>query len=106
MDKHLEVVINKHGLAAAPITPQLFGNAGKEHMEKYGEFLWWLIYNRSLLSEREFSASRATFTYLTLHTLTSVSIFSLLFSVNIQFYYQEILHSVISSFILMTLMLD
>ena len=39
MDKHLEVVINKHGLAAAPITPQLFGNAGKEHMEKYGEFL-------------------------------------------------------------------
>lgn len=36
MDKHLEVVINKHGLAAAPITPQLFGNAGKEHMEKYG----------------------------------------------------------------------
>ena len=52
MDKHLEVVINKHGLAAAPITPQLFGNAGKEHMEKYGEFLWWLIYNRSLLSEK------------------------------------------------------
>ncbi|KAJ7394650.1 sterol carrier protein 2 [Desmophyllum pertusum] len=36
MEKHVEVVINKHGLAAAPITPQLFGNAGKEHMEKYG----------------------------------------------------------------------
>lgn len=37
MDKHMEVVINRHGLAAAPVTPQLFGNAGKEHMEKYGE---------------------------------------------------------------------
>ena len=37
MDKHVEVMINKHGLAAAPITPQMFGNAGKEHMEKYGE---------------------------------------------------------------------
>lgn len=33
----MEVVINRHGLAAAPVTPQLFGNAGKEHMEKYGE---------------------------------------------------------------------
>jgi len=37
MDKHMEVVINKHGLVAAPVTPQLFGNAGREHMEKYGE---------------------------------------------------------------------
>ncbi|XP_072853732.2 sterol carrier protein 2 [Pogona vitticeps] len=36
MDKHLEVMVNKYGIAAAPITPQLFGNAGKEHMEKYG----------------------------------------------------------------------
>ena len=37
MDKHMEVVINRHGLVAAPVTPQLFGNAGREHMEKYGE---------------------------------------------------------------------
>ncbi|KAL9950364.1 hypothetical protein ACROYT_G042852 [Oculina patagonica] len=36
MDKHMEVLINKHGLVAAPVTPQMFGNAGKEHMEKYG----------------------------------------------------------------------
>ncbi|XP_054837294.1 sterol carrier protein 2 isoform X2 [Eublepharis macularius] len=34
--KHLEVMINKYGLAAAPITSQMFVNAGKEHMEKYG----------------------------------------------------------------------
>ncbi|XP_078526646.1 sterol carrier protein 2 [Lissotriton helveticus] len=36
MDKHLEVMMNKYGIAGAPIAPQLFGNAGKEHMEKYG----------------------------------------------------------------------
>ncbi|KAM9129832.1 sterol carrier protein 2 [Pangshura tecta] len=36
MDKHVEVMINKYGLSAAPVAPQLFGHAGKEHMEKYG----------------------------------------------------------------------
>ncbi|KAE8610239.1 hypothetical protein XENTR_v10012055 [Xenopus tropicalis] len=36
MDKHLEVMINKYGLAAAPVAPQMFGGAGIEHMEKYG----------------------------------------------------------------------
>ncbi|GAB1288723.1 Sterol carrier protein 2 [Apodemus speciosus] len=35
-DKHLEVLINKCGLSAHPIAPQMFGSAGKEHMEKYG----------------------------------------------------------------------
>lgn len=36
MDKHMEVMINRYGMVAAPAAPQLFGNAGKEHMEKYG----------------------------------------------------------------------
>lgn len=36
MDKHVEVMVNKYGIATAPVTPQIFGNAGKEHMEKYG----------------------------------------------------------------------
>ncbi|XP_038191093.1 sterol carrier protein 2 [Arvicola amphibius] len=36
VDKHLDVLINKYGLSAHPITPQMFGSAGKEHMEKYG----------------------------------------------------------------------
>ncbi|XP_072129922.1 sterol carrier protein 2 isoform X1 [Mobula birostris] len=36
MDKHCEVLDNKYGISAAPVTPQLFGSAGKEHMEKYG----------------------------------------------------------------------
>ncbi|EDO40559.1 predicted protein [Nematostella vectensis] len=36
MDKHLETMMNNYELAAAPITPQMFGNAGKEHMQKYG----------------------------------------------------------------------
>ncbi|XP_057639874.1 sterol carrier protein 2 [Chionomys nivalis] len=36
IDKHLDVLINKYGLSAHPIAPQMFGRAGKEHMEKYG----------------------------------------------------------------------
>uniref|UniRef100_A0A8D0H2D0 Sterol carrier protein 2 n=1 Tax=Sphenodon punctatus TaxID=8508 RepID=A0A8D0H2D0_SPHPU len=36
LDKHLELMANKYGVAAAPMAPQIFGNAGKEHMEKYG----------------------------------------------------------------------
>ncbi|KAK2490740.1 hypothetical protein MC885_012296 [Smutsia gigantea] len=36
MDKHVEVLINKYGLSADPVAPQMFGCAGKEHMEKYG----------------------------------------------------------------------
>ncbi|KAJ8011523.1 hypothetical protein DPEC_G00059100 [Dallia pectoralis] len=36
MDKHMEVMFNKYGMAAAPAAPQMFGNAGREHMEKYG----------------------------------------------------------------------
>ncbi|EHH14796.1 sterol carrier protein 2 isoform X1 [Macaca thibetana thibetana] len=35
-DKHLDVLINKYGLSAHPVAPQMFGYAGKEHMEKYG----------------------------------------------------------------------
>uniref|UniRef100_F6XNE9 Sterol carrier protein 2 n=1 Tax=Monodelphis domestica TaxID=13616 RepID=F6XNE9_MONDO len=36
IDKHVELMVNKHGLASAPIAAQFFGCAGKEHMEKYG----------------------------------------------------------------------
>ncbi|KAF7660744.1 hypothetical protein LDENG_00276690 [Lucifuga dentata] len=36
VDKHMEVMINRYGMAAAPAAPQMFGNAGREHMEKYG----------------------------------------------------------------------
>ncbi|XP_028328460.1 sterol carrier protein 2 [Gouania willdenowi] len=36
MDKHMEVMINRFGMAAAPGAPQMFGNAGREHMEIYG----------------------------------------------------------------------
>ena len=43
MDKHVEVMINKEGIAAAPLTPQMFGNAGKEHMKKYGEINYMYI---------------------------------------------------------------
>lgn len=36
MDKHVIVLSNTHGFAAAPVAAQLFGSAGREHMEKYG----------------------------------------------------------------------
>jgi sterol carrier protein 2 len=36
MDKHLEVMVGVRGFEAAPPTAQFFGNAGREHMERYG----------------------------------------------------------------------
>lgn len=36
MDKHVIVLSNTHGIAPAPVAAQLFGSAGREHMEKYG----------------------------------------------------------------------
>jgi len=36
MDKHVEVMAEIAGINNSPITAQMFGNAGKEHMEKYG----------------------------------------------------------------------
>jgi len=34
--KHFEAMTQMRDIAAAPMTPQLFGNAGLEHMDKYG----------------------------------------------------------------------
>lgn len=36
MDKHVELMADISGMEASPITCQLFGNAGLEHMQKYG----------------------------------------------------------------------
>jgi acetyl-CoA acetyltransferase len=36
MDKHMKAMVEKRGFAKAPPAPQMFGNAGREHMEKYG----------------------------------------------------------------------
>jgi len=36
MDKHFQLMIDQRGFAKAPPAPQMFGNAGIEHMEKYG----------------------------------------------------------------------
>jgi acetyl-CoA acetyltransferase len=37
MDKHVEVMLNKYGFEPmAPPAAQMFGGAGREHMEKYG----------------------------------------------------------------------
>nr|KAF6380233.1 sterol carrier protein 2 [Myotis myotis] len=37
IDKHIEVMMNKYELSPVPVAPQMFVNAGKEHMEKYGQ---------------------------------------------------------------------
>lgn len=37
MDKHMMVMMNRYTLTEAPPASQLFGGAGKEHMEKYGK---------------------------------------------------------------------
>lgn len=36
MDKHIELMSNKFDITGAPITAQMFGNAGIEHIQKYG----------------------------------------------------------------------
>jgi sterol carrier protein 2 len=36
LDKHMQVMVNERGVAQAPVAPQMFGNAGIEHMERYG----------------------------------------------------------------------
>ena len=35
MDRHVSTMIELRNIAPAPVAPQLFGNAGREHMEKY-----------------------------------------------------------------------
>ena len=36
MDKHFEDMIDRRGFAPAPPAAQMFGNAGREYMERYG----------------------------------------------------------------------
>ncbi|HSP97663.1 MAG TPA: lipid-transfer protein [Candidatus Dormibacteraeota bacterium] len=36
MDKHFQAMVDVRGFAQAPPAPQFFGNAGREHMDRYG----------------------------------------------------------------------
>ena len=36
LDKHFTAMVDNRGFAAAPAAPQMFGNAGREYMERYG----------------------------------------------------------------------
>jgi acetyl-CoA acetyltransferase len=36
MDRHINAMVQMRGFEAAPPAPQIFGNAGREHMERYG----------------------------------------------------------------------
>ncbi|KAM5248592.1 LOW QUALITY PROTEIN: sterol carrier protein 2-like [Ctenodactylus gundi] len=88
-DKHLDVLIDKYGLSAHPVTPQMFGCAGKEHMEKYRTKIehfakiGWKNHKHSVNNpysqfQKEYSldeimASRNVFDYLTLLQCCPVS---------------------------------
>lgn len=43
MENHVEVMLEARGFESGPVTAQMFGNAGREHMEQYGKFLHWLL---------------------------------------------------------------
>ena len=37
LDKHVEVIMNsEYGIEPSPIAAQMFGNAAREHMKRYG----------------------------------------------------------------------
>jgi len=36
LEPHIKVMVEKRGFSPAPVAPQMFGNAGREHMDKYG----------------------------------------------------------------------
>jgi acetyl-CoA acetyltransferase len=36
MDRHVDTMVKLRGFEASPVAPQIFGNAGREHMERYG----------------------------------------------------------------------
>lgn len=46
MDKHVMVIANTFGIEKAPMAAQMFGNAGREHMEKYGMHLILQLLNK------------------------------------------------------------
>ena len=35
----MQLMMETRGLESSPITPQMFANAGREHMEKYGMYV-------------------------------------------------------------------
>ena len=45
MERHLEVMSETYGFGSGPVTAQLFGNAGREHMQKYGISFFILFVN-------------------------------------------------------------
>jgi len=36
MDRHVDMMVKLRGFETSPVAPQIFGNAGREHMERYG----------------------------------------------------------------------
>jgi len=38
MSKHVRVIKESYGIGTGPMAAQMFGNAGREHMEKFGKY--------------------------------------------------------------------
>jgi acetyl-CoA acetyltransferase len=36
MDRHVDMMVKLRGFESSPVAPQIFGNAGREHMERFG----------------------------------------------------------------------
>ena len=36
MEKHVQLMMDTAGFEPSPVAAQMFGNAGREHMKKYG----------------------------------------------------------------------
>ncbi len=36
LDRHVNTMVKRRGFETSPVAPQIFGNAGREHMERYG----------------------------------------------------------------------
>lgn len=37
LERHIDLISSTRGLAPVPLMAQMFANAGREHMEKYGD---------------------------------------------------------------------
>lgn len=39
LERHIDVISSTNGLQPSPLMAQMFANAGREHMEKYGNII-------------------------------------------------------------------
>jgi len=55
MINHIETMAELFEISSAPLTAQMFGNAGIEHMRKYGEFESYVVASLNVYISANFS---------------------------------------------------